>query len=122
MGARILIVDDDPDTLKLMELTVKSAGHKVSLATGGEDCLSLVRAESFDLILLDIMMPDISGFDVLRELRAEDFPLPPVVILTARNRPEDQEIGIGLGAHSYLLKPITRGKLMDVIDEALSGE
>ncbi|NIS81701.1 MAG: response regulator [Anaerolineales bacterium] len=122
MGARILIVEDDPDTLRLMELTLKTAGHEVGLASRGKECLSLIRAESFDLILLDIMMPDISGFDVLRELRADEVPLPPVVILTARNRPEDQEIGLGLGAHSYLIKPITRGKLVDVINEALGGE
>jgi two-component system OmpR family response regulator len=119
MGSRILVVDDDPDTLKLIDLTLRTAGNQVRLASGGEECLALMRKESFDLVLLDIMMPDISGFDVVRTMHGESESLPPIVFLTARDRLEDQEVGLGLGAQRYLVKPISRGKLLDVIQEVI---
>ena len=122
MTARILVVDDDPDTLKLVELTLKTAGHHVEMASGGEEGLTQIREGSFDLILLDVMMPDVSGFDVLERLNKESHPYPPVVIFTARNRPEDQETGVRLGARNYIVKPITRGQLLDIIQDIITGE
>lgn len=121
MGFRILVVDDDPDTLELVNLTLRTAGHQVIMVSGGEECLSLLRKENFDLVLLDIMMQDMSGFDVLRTLQGEIQTLPPFVFLTARNRLEDQEVGLRLGAQQYLVKPISRGKLLDVIDEVIGA-
>ena len=115
MGARILVVDDDPDTLKLVELTLKTAGHYVELASDGDTGYDLIQQGSFDLILLDVMMPDVSGFDVMQRLNKEGKPYPPVVIFTARNRPEDQETGFRLGARNYIIKPVTRGQLLDII-------
>lgn len=117
MGARILVVDDDPDTLRLVELTLKTAGHKVELASGGDEGYDLIRKGSFDLILLDVMMPDVSGFDVLKRLNDEGLSYPPVIIFTARNRPEDQETGFQLGARNYIIKPVTRGHLLDIIQD-----
>ena len=117
MGARILVVDDDQDTLKLVELTLKTAGHHVELASGGDEGYDLIRQGPFDLVLLDVMMPDISGFDVLERLNKEAHPYPPVIIFTARNRPEDQETGFRLGARNYIVKPITRGQLLDIIQD-----
>jgi DNA-binding response OmpR family regulator len=120
MVARILVVDDEPDTLSLIEHTLRTAGYQVFLASDGKEGLHRARHEPYDLILLDIMMPDVSGFDVLRELEDSGDPHPPVVILTAMNRPEDQEKGEELGAADFLVKPITRGKLIDVIKHTLS--
>lgn len=117
MEARILVVDDDPDTLRLVELTLKTAGHHVELASGGDEGYDLIRKGSFDLILLDVMMPDVSGFDVLKRLNDEGQPYPPVIIFTARNRPEDQETGFRLGARNYIIKPVTRGHLLDIIQD-----
>lgn len=117
MEARILVVDDDPDTLRLVELTLKTAGHHVELASGGDEGYDLIRKSSFDLILLDVMMPDVSGFDVLKRLNDEGQPYPPVIIFTARNRPEDQETGFRLGARNYIIKPVTRGHLLDIIQD-----
>ncbi len=74
---------------------------------------------AFDLILLDIMMPDLSGFDVMRKLHEMERPTPPVIFFTARNRPEDQEVGDELGAIACMLKPATRGELLDVIRSTL---
>jgi DNA-binding response OmpR family regulator len=119
--AHILVVDDEPDTLGLIELTLQTAGHTVKSAGRGAEALRLISEGGYDLVLLDIMMPDMSGFDVLRALRNEKASVPPVIILTAKNLPEDRETGIGLGATIFLTKPATRGKLLDAIKQALGS-
>jgi CheY-like chemotaxis protein len=116
---QILVVDDEPDTLGLVKLTLQTAGYSVSTASGGREALRLVREEPFDVVLLDIMMPDVSGFDVMRELNNDPTPPPPVIFLTAKSGQEDRDIGLSLGVTHYLLKPITRGKLLDAINQAL---
>lgn len=116
---RILVVDDEPDTLGLIKLTLQTAGYLVQTATGGREGLRLIREETFDVVILDIMMPDVSGFDVMRELNNDPTPPPPVIFLTARSSEEDQETGMSLGVSHYLLKPITRGSLLDAINQAL---
>jgi CheY-like chemotaxis protein len=113
--ARILVVDDEPDTLGLVQLTLETAGYEVKAAASGGEALLLAQQHTFDAILLDIMMPDISGFDVCRRLQTTLTPVPAIVFLTAKNRPEDRETGEALGASAYLLKPITRGQLLDVL-------
>jgi len=112
---RILVVDDEPDTLGLVQLTLETAGYDVKAAASGGEALLLAQQHTFDAILLDIMMPDISGFDVCRRLQTTLTPVPAIVFLTAKNRLEDRETGEALGASAYLLKPITRGQLLDVL-------
>ncbi len=116
---RILVVDDEPDTLGLIKLTLQTAGYQVETTTVGREGLRLIREEPFDVVILDIMMPDVSGFDVMRELNNDPTPPPPVIFLTARSGEEDQETGMSLGVSNYLLKPITRGSLLDAINQAL---
>ncbi len=111
----ILVVDDEPDTLGLVQLTLETAGYRVSGAASGGEALLQAQQQAFDLILLDVMMPDLSGLEVYRRLQATLTTVPPVVFLTAKNRPEDREAGEGLGAAAYLVKPITRGQLLDVL-------
>ena len=119
--AKILVVDDEPDTVGLLELTLRTAGFEIQTAMSGQEGLRLALEKAYDLILLDLMMPDISGFDVMRsvqELKGASAATP-VVILTARDRPEDRDSGNRLGAVGYLLKPATRGQLLDAIRNAL---
>ncbi len=116
---RILVVDDEPDTLGLVQLTLETAGYRVSGAASGGEALLLAQQQPFDLILLDVMMPDLSGLEVYRRLQGTLTKVPPVVFLTAKSRPEDREAGEGLGAAAYLLKPITRGQLLDVLHRTL---
>ena len=111
----ILVVDDEPDTLGLVQLTLETAGYRVSGAASGGEALLQAQQQDFDLILLDVMMPDLTGLEVYRRLQATLTTVPPVVFLTAKNRPEDREAGEGLGAAAYLVKPITRGQLLDVL-------
>jgi two-component system OmpR family response regulator len=117
--ANILVVDDEPDTLGLIELTLQTAGHSVKSTASGVEAMRLIADGSHDLVLLDLMMPDISGFDVLRALRNEKASIPPIIILTAKNLPEDRETGLSLGATAFLTKPATRGKLLDAIQKVL---
>ncbi len=119
MAKRILVVDDEPDTLGLIELTLSTASYDVRTAFDGKTALALLSQEPFDLLLLDIMMPGLSGFEVVEQLQAGSSPVPPLVFLTAKNRPEDREQGNALGARAYLVKPTTRGQLLDVIQKVL---
>ena len=112
---RILVVDDERDTLDLIDLTLSSAGYEIHLANNGAESLEKIRQDRFDVVLLDIMMPDMTGFDVLRTLNQEQNELPPVIFLTAKSLPEDREMGLQLGAKDFLIKPVTRGSLLDSI-------
>lgn len=115
----ILVVDDEPDTLGLVSLTLETAGFRVKAAASGGEALLLAQQHPFDAILLDIMMPDLSGFEVYKRLQSTLTPVPPIIFLTAKSRSEDREQGEGLGAAAYLLKPITRGQLLDVLRRTL---
>jgi DNA-binding response OmpR family regulator len=121
--ARILVVDDEPDTVGLLELTLSTAGYEIQSARSGQEGLRLALEKPFDLLLLDVMMPDLTGFDLMRSLQELHgvSERAPVVILTARDRPEDREIGERLGAVGYLIKPATRGQLVDAIRQALAS-
>jgi two-component system OmpR family response regulator len=120
---QILVVDDEPDTVGLLELTLRTAGFSIYTARSGQEGLRLALDRPFDLILLDLMMPDLSGFDLMRSLRELKgaSASSPVVILTARDRPEDRDVGERLGAVGYLTKPATRGSLLDAIRRALDS-
>lgn len=117
---RILIVDDEPDTLGLIELTLQTAGYSVRTAANGDQALTIILNDTFDLLLLDIMMPGMTGFDLVQTLRDRQTEIPPVVFLTAKSRDEDKEMGEELGAAAFLTKPTTRGDLLDTIGSILN--
>jgi DNA-binding response OmpR family regulator len=116
---RILIVDDEPDTVGLIEITLRPAGFLLDRAFNGSEAIAKIKNEAYDLILLDVMMPEINGFDVVRMLHEEKKTIPPIIFLTARGTQVDIEQGNILGAAAYLIKPATRGKLLDAINAAL---
>lgn len=117
---RILVVDDEVDTVDLIELTLSTAGYQVSRALSGVEAIDIVTEQKFDVVLLDVMMPDLSGFDVLQDLHARGIEIPPVIFLTARKRREDHRTGEDLGAQAYLTKPAKRGDLLDAVEQAIS--
>jgi DNA-binding response OmpR family regulator len=116
---RILVVDDEPDTVELIHLTLSTAGYQIDSAMSALEARRKLEANHFDVLLLDVMMPEVSGFDLLTQLRESGLKVPPVVFLTARKTPEDRETGEDLGAVGYLTKPATRGDLLDAIDLAV---
>ncbi len=100
---RILIIDDDVTLLKVLEITLEKEGYTVSTATQGEEGLRLAYTEDPDLVVLDVMMPALDGWEVCRRLRQMSHV--PIIMLTARSSETDIIKGLGLGADDYLPKP-----------------
>jgi DNA-binding response OmpR family regulator len=121
-GGNILIVDDQVDTLALLELTLQTAGYRVQTATNAELAIQLLHQETFDVLLLDVMMPGMNGFELVRTLSAQKVACPPIIFLSARAGVEDRKASDELGAVSYLTKPATRGQLLDAVKMALDSE
>jgi DNA-binding response OmpR family regulator len=118
MAPKILVVDDEVDTLKLMEITLRQEGYTVLKATNGETCLEIAAAENPDLIILDLMMPNLSGLDVLKQLNSS-YGSPPIILFSAKNRIEDVIEGMEAGAYRYLVKPTRREKMLETVKAAL---
>jgi len=110
-GGRVLVVDDDPEVREAVETALELEGHSVTTATDGLEALKrLVRTE-FDAVVLDVLMPNVDGFEVCRRLRASGNRTP-VLIMTARDSEEDTIRGLDLGADDYLVKPFGLGELL----------
>jgi DNA-binding response OmpR family regulator len=109
--ARILVVDDEPHIVDVVSAYLVREGHVVSTASDGEAALARARADAPDLIVLDVMLPLRSGFDVLRELRAAGSPAA-VILLTARDDVIDRVAGLEIGADDYLTKPFEPRELV----------
>ena len=99
----ILLVDDDIELCEMLKLYLETEGFWVGLAHSGKVSLAQVQSGKYALMVLDVMMPELNGFDVLRELRKES--MVPVLMLTARNEDVDSIVGLELGADDYLPKP-----------------
>jgi len=110
---RVLIVDDDPDIERLVRYNLSQAGFEVSTANTGRLALDLVQRHPPDLIILDLMLPDVDGMEVCRTLRQrENSRRIPVVMLTARGDEIDRVIGFELGADDYVMKPFSPRELV----------
>ncbi len=112
MSHRILVVDDEPDITALVAYHLAKAGYRVSTAANGPDALKAAREERPDIVILDVMLPGISGYDVLDELRRrEETKEVGVILLTARREEPDRIRGLTLGADDYLTKPFSPHEL-----------
>lgn len=112
MSPRILVVDDEPDIAALVAYHLAKAGHRVSTAGNGPDAVRAARAERPDLVVLDLMLPGLSGYEVLAELRRHDETREVgVILLTARREEADRIRGLTLGADDYLVKPFSPAEL-----------
>ena len=110
---RVLVVDDEPDIVALVAYHLAKAGYRVSTASSGGDAVTLARQERPALIVLDLMLPGMSGFDVLEQLRADDTSHGvAVLLLTARREEPDRIRGLSLGADDYLTKPFSPQELV----------
>jgi DNA-binding response OmpR family regulator len=120
MPHKILIVDDEPDVIRIIELNLKQAGYDVITAQDGETALQQAAAEQPDLILMDQIMTGMSGSEAVRRLKANDATADvPVVILTAQNTTEDMMESWESGTDLYLTKPIMPAELIDIIKTIL---
>lgn len=107
---RVLVIEDDNSTAKSIKLTLKSEGFVVDTTNIGEDGLEISRHYDYDLVILDLMLPDIDGYEILRRMRAAHVTTP-VLILSGLNEIDDKIKGLGFGADDYLTKPFNAQEL-----------
>jgi len=118
---RILIVEDEESLLKLESILLSSRGYQITGVKDGLAALKALAENSFDLVLLDIMMPGIDGFEVCRRIRGNPQTREiPVVMLTAKKSAADQARGLEVGADAYITKPFKSIKIMDMIESLLA--
>jgi len=118
----IMVVDDNPDIITIVKTILEGKGYKVLSASSGAELLNLLKSQKPDLIILDIMMPEMDGLEVLSRLKAaSDTATIPVILLTAKVQYEDVLGGYKLGADYYITKPFTSTQLVNGIN-LLLGE
>jgi two-component system response regulator MprA len=108
-AASILVVDDDPRMLSMMRRVLEVDGYAVTVAPGGDEALEVLRSEAIDLLILDVMMPGLDGFEVCRMVRRESAI--PILMLTARDEAIDKVTGLDCGADDYVVKPFDHDEL-----------
>ncbi|MDH2429518.1 response regulator transcription factor [Sphaerisporangium sp. TRM90804] len=111
-GERLLVVDDEPTVRELLSATLRFAGFDVTSAATGAEAVEAARDQPPDLVLLDVMLPDLDGFEVVRRLREQSRPPVPVLFLTARDSPKDKVTGLTLGGDDYVTKPFDLEELI----------
>jgi len=118
---RILVADDEPALLRLLEFVLGRRGYIIQGVTNGNAAVEILRTESPDLVILDVMMPGLDGYEVLTYIR-ETAHLEglPVVMLTARAQLDDIQLGLSLGADAYLAKPFDPEDLLSVVESLIS--
>jgi DNA-binding response OmpR family regulator len=113
MASRILVVDDDPNALRLIGYSLQQEGYEVLTASNGLDGLALVKQQHPDLVVLDVMMPDVDGFEVCRRLRDDPATRQlPIILLTAKGQASDKITGFRAGADDYVVKPADPNELV----------
>ena len=109
-GERVLVVDDEPIVTEVVQRYLVREGYQVPVAADGRAALKQAREAAPDLVVLDLMLPEIDGLEVCRQLRAESSV--PIIMLTAKGEESDKILGLGLGADDYLTKPFSPGELI----------
>src|SRR5260370_33274778 len=110
MAERILLVEDDPRLGEMLSEYLGQAGFRITIAPLGAKALELLSGAEYDAVVLDLMLPDMDGLDVWRQLRATLYT--PAVMLTGRGDPLDRRVGVGLGADHYVPKPFQPRELL----------
>ena len=121
---KVLIVEDEESLLKLETILLTVKGFEVIGAITGKMAIDKIGTEKFDLVLLDIMLPDIDGFEVCRQIRKNPrTAATPIIMLTGKKTQDDHDRGVSCGANAYLMKPFKSAMIIDEINKqlALSG-
>lgn len=123
MSKRILIVDDEPDLLRVTALILKARGYEVLTAANGQEAVDMIQDQEFDLVLLDFFLPDISGFDICRQVK-EDEKLnhTPVVLFTASDTDMVAEQVELCRANGYITKPFDSDVLLEMVAETIGHQ
>ncbi len=110
MNMRILVADDDPDITEIISFSLRRHGYQVLTARNGQEALELAQRDRPDVVILDVMMPRIDGFEVCRRLRLASRM--PIIMLTAKDEENDKVFGLDVGADDYLTKPFSHKELL----------
>jgi DNA-binding response OmpR family regulator len=122
MSQHILIADDEPNIVVSLEYLMKREGYAVSVARDGEEALAAIRRDPPALVLLDVMMPKKSGFEVCQEVRADETLRHTLILmLTAKGRETDVAKGLGSGADAYMTKPFSTRELVQKVRQMLEA-
>ncbi len=116
-GEHILVVDDEPRYLRVIRFNLEAGGYVVTCAATGEEALGLLQAREPDLMVLDVMLPDLDGFEVCR--RARELSDVPIIMLTAKGADDDKVEGLRLGADDYITKPFSAQELVARVEAVL---
>ncbi|NLK41341.1 MAG: response regulator [Planctomycetes bacterium] len=119
MSGKILVAEDNPSNQKLIGILLQKLGHQVTLAEDGQVAVDKATAETFDLILMDMQMPNVNGYDATRQLREKGCTTP-IIALTANAMIGDEEKCLQAGCNGYLTKPIERAKLNEAVAQYMS--
>lgn len=114
---KVLIVDDEPNILMSLEFLMKKSGYKVFVARDGAEAMVIVNEEIPDVVILDIMMPQVDGYEVCEYIKKEKKMNAKVIFLTAKGKESDFEKGYQAGADFYMTKPFSTKKLVDKVNE-----
>lgn len=119
---RVLAVDDDPTILRLLQVNLEMEGHEVLTAEDGNSALAVIRAARPEVVLLDVMMPEMDGFQVCEAVRADpDIADTPIVFVSARAQQADLDRGYASGADGYITKPFDPVDLVETIERLAAG-
>ena len=121
MSKRILVIEDDPASLRLMQYILERKGYEVLTAVNGLDGLKKARSEEPDLVILDVMLPGMDGFDICYHLRAEPQTAKlPILMLSAKAREVDRDTGLKVGADYYITKPVAPAEIISSVEALLA--
>ena len=121
MSDLILVVDDDPLARRMLKIILRDPSFDIIEASGGQETLDMVDAQLPALIVLDVMMPGVSGFDVCRALRAKPETVDlPIILYSAKTHPRDVQDGMDAGATAYMFKPTPRKKMIALIQKLIA--
>ena len=116
--ATILVVEDEPNIVESLRFILGRAGFAVEVASDGADALHIMRARSFAAVILDIMLPGLNGFDVLKAVRSdESLAGLPVIVLTAKGQVKDRQNAEEIGASAFITKPFSNAEVVDRVRE-----
>jgi CheY-like chemotaxis protein len=120
MAKRILVVDDDEMVLMALGELLKPEGYDVETVSSGSEALRKLEENTYDLLMLDVIMPEMDGFELCKRIRQEEkYQEIPIIFLTAKSRDEDRARGLDAGANLFLSKPISPDKLIGIVGSAL---
>ena len=116
MGAHVLLIEDEPNIIEAIRFILSRDGWSVDIHSDGSTALDAIRGRAPDLVILDVMLPNRSGYDVLRDLRADpEMAELPVLMLTARGQKQDRDLAERLGANRFMTKPFSNAEVLSSV-------